>query len=182
MSTTLLIRDGLRTDIPACLELDHSYETEYVWQMRLSDNPDQREIIFQRERLPRLLESTWPGDAHRLNLVLAPDQCFLVAEDRAETEILAYLTMHVDPVYHVASLLDLVVSRPYRRRKIATRLLNVARTWARQRELVRMTAALQTQNYPAILYCQRSGFVFCGFDDHYFPNQDIAIFFSEALR
>jgi GNAT superfamily N-acetyltransferase len=182
MSTTLSFRDGLASDIPACMDLDHAYETDFVWQMRFLDNPEQREIIFQRERLPRLLESSWPKAEHRLKLALGKDQCFLVVEDRQAQEIMAYLTMRNDPVYHVANLQDLVVSRPYRRRRIGSRLLQVARSWARQRELRRLTVELQTQNFPGILFCQRAGLTFCGFNDHYFPNQDIAVFFSESLR
>lgn len=182
MSTTLLIRDGLRSDIAACLELDHSYETDYVWQMRLQDSPEQRQIVFQRERLPRTLETEWPKSEHRLQLGLDKQQCFLVAEDRQAGEVLAYLTLRNDPVYHQASLQDLIVSRPFRRRKIGGRLLNVARNWARQQQLRRLMAELQTQNYPGIMFCQRAGLGFCGFNDHYFPNQDIAIFFSESLR
>ncbi len=182
MSTTLLIRDGLESDIPGCLALDHSYETEFVWQMRLQDNPELREIAFQRERLPRMLENEWPKDEHRLRLALDKDHCLLVAEDREAHEILAYLTMRNDPVYHVANLQDLMVSRPYRRRRIGTRMLNIARNWARQHHLRELTVELQTQNYPGILFSQRAGLAFCGFNDHYFPNQDIAIFFSESLR
>ena len=179
---TLLIRDGVNRDIPECLALDHTYETEYVWQMRLQEDTDQRHIVFQTERLPRLLETTWPADDHRLTLALPTEHCFLVAESREHQEILGYLTMRQDPVFGVARLQDVVVSRPYRRRKIGQRLLNVARQWARQHQLVRLTGETQTHNYPAIMFCQASGLTFCGFNDHYFPNRDIAVFFTEALR
>jgi GNAT superfamily N-acetyltransferase len=182
MSTTLLIRDGLSTDLPACLELDHRYATEFVWQMRLAADSDPYHIAFQRERLPRALETEWPADEQRIRLALPSDQCFLVAENRDESTILGYVTMQSDHVYHIARLQDLVVGQPYRRNRIGTRLLNVARKWAVQQHLTRLTAEIQTQNYPAILFCQRSGLTFCGFNDHYFPNQDIAVFFSENLR
>lgn len=184
MSTILgvLIRDGVSSDIPACLALDHSYETEYVWQMRLNEEGDQHQVIFQTERLPRVLETTWPVDENRLILALPPEQCFLVVENRETHDLLGYLTMRHDPVYRMAYLHDLVISQPYRRRRIGTRLLNIARHWAKHRQLERLTAQLQTQNYPAILFCQHSGLTFCGFNDHYFPNRDIAIFFTEPLR
>lgn len=184
MSTTLsfLIRDGISSDIPACLALDHSYETEYVWQMRFQEDVDQRQVIFTTERLPRILETSWPAAENRLQLALPAEHCFLVVESRDQHEILGYLTMHNDPVFRSARLQDLVVSRPFRQNRIATRMLTVARQWARHRELVYLTAEIQTQNYPAILFCQHVGLTFCGFNDHYFPNRDIAIFFTEALR
>lgn len=184
MSSTLgiLIRDGISRDIPACLALDHTYESEYVWQMRVQEDGDQRSIVFQTERLPRLLEMLWPADEHRLTGTLPPDQCFLVVENRETHDLLGYLTMYHDPIFRTAHLLDLVISQPYRRTRIGTRLLNIARHWAKHRQLIRLTAALQTQNYPGILFCQQSGLTFCGFNDHYFPNRDIAVFFTESLR
>jgi hypothetical protein len=45
-----------------------------------------------------------------------------------------------------------------------------------------MTIEIQTKNYPGIIFCQQRGFAFCGFNDRLFPNQDIAVFFSQALR
>lgn len=182
MASSLTFRDGTRSDIAACLALDHSYETDFVWQMRIEDNPEQRQISFQRERLPRTLDAEWPKSEHRLQLALDKQQCFLVAQFSDDKEIVAYLSMRSDPVYHQARLQDLLVSRPYRRHKVGSGLLNIARNWARQHQLTRLVAELQTQNYPGIVFCQRSGFSFSGFNDQYFPNQDIAIFFSEALR
>jgi GNAT superfamily N-acetyltransferase len=74
------------------------------------------------------------------------------------------------------------VSRPYRRHKIGGSLLRTARNWARQQQLKRLMAELQTQNYPGILFCQRMGLAFSGFNDQYLPDRDIALFFSESLR
>ena len=182
ISLSFIIRDGIETDIQACLELDHRYDTEFVWQMRLQEDVNQRQITFQTEKLPRLLETTWQTSEHRLRLALPANQCFLIAESREENDILGYLTMRNDPVYQIAQLQDLVVSRPYRRRRIGSRLLTVARKWAREHELVRLNAELQTRNYPAIIFCQQLGLTFCGFNDHYFPEQDIAIFFGTSLR
>lgn len=82
MVSTLIIRDALETDLPACLALDHSYETEYVWQMQVIQPPGQWGAIFKTERLPRAIEVAQTGSEHRLRLTLPPDQCLLVAEAR----------------------------------------------------------------------------------------------------
>ena len=182
MATPLLFRDATDRDLSACLELDHMYETEYVWQMRIHNEGHQQQITFQRERLPRFLDAEWPINNHRLQLALPPEHCFLIAEDRENHEVIGYLTMRHDPIYGVGRLQDVVVSRPHRRQKIGTRLMNVARQWAVNKQIATLTAELQTQNFPGILFCQASGLSFCGFNDHYFPNQDIAVFFSETLR
>lgn len=184
MSTTFgfLIRDGLESDIGGCLAIDHTYETEHVWQMNSREETDEREVRFKTDRLPRTMQATYPFAEHHLRLALPADQCFLVAVERDQPEVIGYLAMRNDPLYHVARVTDLVVSRPYRKHRIATRLLNIARQWAREHQLIQMMMEIQTKNYPGIMFCQQRGFTFCGFNDRLFPDQDIAVFFSQSLR
>jgi GNAT superfamily N-acetyltransferase len=183
--TTLnfLIRDGLETDIEACLFLDHTYETDFVWQMHIhGDEGQQWEILFKRERLPRTMMITLTPDETRLNTSLPTDQCFLVATKRDEPEVLGYLAMYYDKAHSFGLIHDLLVSRPFRRHGIGSRLINVTRQWAKEHQLTRLLIETQTKNYPGISFCQHAGFTFCGFNDRYFANQDIAVFFSMSLR
>ncbi|MFN8448541.1 MAG: GNAT family N-acetyltransferase [Anaerolineae bacterium] len=184
MSETLsvIIRDGLARDIPNCLLLDHSYETEYVWQMQIASDDGWR-IDFKTERLPRTLEIDYPASEDRLRAAAHVAQCFLVATTRDdEPEIIGYLTMRGDHLYGIGFVHDIVVSRPYRRHQIALRLTKAATMWAREHELSRITVETQTKNYPGIRFCEAAGFAFCGFNDRYFPNRDIAVFFSQSVR
>ena len=48
--------------------------------------------------------------------------------------------------------------------------------------LVRLVVEVQTKSYPAIRFCRSRGLTFCGYSDHYWPSQDIALFFGESLR
>ncbi|GAB4508568.1 MAG: hypothetical protein OHK0046_01380 [Anaerolineae bacterium] len=182
MAFGFIIRDGLESDIPACLSLDHTYTTEYVWQMTLHPDTGQVNVLLKTERLPREMEGMHQPSEERLRLALPEQQCFLVAAGKDEPEILGYLTMRKDEVHHIALVQDVVVSRPYRGRRIATRLLRVARQWALEQELKILTIEIQTKNFPAIQFCQQAGLSFSGFNDHYFSNQDIALFFSQTLR
>jgi ribosomal protein S18 acetylase RimI-like enzyme len=43
-------------------------------------------------------------------------------------------------------------------------------------------AEATTKIYPALSFYQKLGFRFCGFSDHYYVNQDIALFFVLTLR
>ncbi len=203
-SPNFLIRDGLESDIDACLGLDHRYETNYVWQMQMGreEQGDQWNITLRMERLPRTMELLYPADEHRLRTVLPKDHCFLVAVGRSsapaatvespEDDLLAspanlnqvfgYLGMYHDRAYQIGVIYDLIVSRPYRGRQIGSRLLNVAKRWAKERGIVRLTIQTQTKNYPGIRFCQTQGFTFCGFNDRYYTNQDIAVFFSQTVR
>src|SRR5262249_26783239 len=158
------------------------YETEFVWQMNIEERTGQWTITFNKQRLPRTLEATYSSDEHRLRLALPREHCFLVAVAKDTPDILGYMTMRQEPVYGVAWIQDVVVSYPYRRRRIGTRLVNIARQWAQEHDLVQIISENNTQNYPGIAFCQQLGFKFCGFNDQYFPNQDIAVFFSQSLR
>ena len=184
MSATVnfVIRDGIRGDIPNCLELDHSYETDTVWQMKIS-NEDGWRVDFRPERLPRVVDSTFEVNEARIRAELVPEHCFLVATTReADPEIIAYLTMRSDRINHIGLVQDVVVSRAYRRHQIATRLTRVAARWAKEHEFTTLMIETQTKNYPGIRFCESAGFAFCGFNDRYLPNRDIAVFFSQSLR
>jgi GNAT superfamily N-acetyltransferase len=181
-SFRFLIRDGLERDIAACLDLDTTYETAYVWQMSIQQDPGQSTVVFKTERLPRAMDVTYAVSGHRLRLALPKEQCFLVAIGRDEPEILGYLVMGYNAMMARAWVHDIVVSRPFRRRRIGTRLLNIARQWASEHDAWQLTVETQTKNYPAIQFCQSAGLGFCGFSDQYFQNQDIAVFFGQTLR
>lgn len=180
--TGIVIRDGREPDIAACLQLDHQYVTDYVWQMRINDGSNRLDVTFVTEHLPRLMSVEYPADERRLRLALGEKQCFLVAERRENSELLGYLTLQALQSHAIALVQDVVVSRHYRRRGIGTRLLNVARRWAQEHGSKRLILETQTKNYPGIAFCQHAGLTFCGFNDQYFANQDIAVFFGQPLR
>jgi GNAT superfamily N-acetyltransferase len=180
-----VIRDGAADDIPACLALDHTGETDMVLQMQmLQPEPNLWQISLQVERLPRKIDLVIEPNEARLRAALPPDRCFLVAARRLPdgSEPLGYLVMRPDTLDGIAMITDLIVSRPFRRAGIGSRLLNVARRWAREAGIHRLMIATPTKNYPGIRFCQESGLTFCGFNDRYYPNQDIAVFFSQTVR
>jgi GNAT superfamily N-acetyltransferase len=139
-------------------------------------------IQFKPERLPRALEIAYPPDDARLRAALPTEHGFFVATRKDAGEIMGYLTMLHDRVHQAGFVSDVVVSRAYRRHGIGARLLKVAARWAKEHGLTRLILETQTKNYPAIQFCQASGFTFCGFNDRWFPNQDIAVFYSQSLR
>jgi ribosomal protein S18 acetylase RimI-like enzyme len=57
-----------------------------------------------------------------------------------------------------------------------------ASQWARKQGALTILAETTTKNYPALCFYQKLGFQFCGFNDHYYANQDIALFFALGLR
>jgi ribosomal protein S18 acetylase RimI-like enzyme len=89
--------------------------------------------------------------------------------------------MRVDDTGTKGWIHDLVVSEPVRHRGIGSALLVQATRWAYLRKLEHLTIETPTKNYPAIRFALAHGFTFCGFNDHYYTNQDIALFFGKAL-
>jgi ribosomal protein S18 acetylase RimI-like enzyme len=77
---------------------------------------------------------------------------------------------------------DLVVSGPMRRQGIASGLLVAVMNLASNRDYHNLVLEMQSKNEPAIAMAGKLGFNFCGFRDHYFSNQELAMFFSRFVR
>jgi N-acetylglutamate synthase-like GNAT family acetyltransferase len=181
MTASILFRDGLERDIPACLALDHTYETDTVWQMDLREQDAGWLIHFRAQRLPRTLETLYPANEDRLRLAATTEQGFIVAAERDSGEVLGYLALGQDRFHKTAWVHDVVISRGLRRNGMGSGLLRAARAWAREHDLSRLTLVTRPQNYPSILFAQAQGLVFCGFSDHHFQDKDIAIFFTRTI-
>ena len=77
-------------------------------------------------------------------------------------------------------MLDLVVDPKLRRQGIGSALTLAALDWVKEKtKSHRLILGMQTKNFPAINLAQRLGFDYCGYIDHYYPNRDIAIFFTK---
>lgn len=166
-------------ELTRCLELDHTYYTEYVWQMDSREEKEDTVVRFRTVHLPRQMHVNYPRPPQVLTQLWKQRDCFLVAA--VEDVILGYVNMRVDRVRASGWVHDLVVDARLRRRRIGSALLVQALRWARLHEIDLVTVELQTKNVPAIDFVRSHGFSFCGFNDHYYLNRDIALFFSRNL-
>jgi ribosomal protein S18 acetylase RimI-like enzyme len=82
----------------------------------------------------------------------------------------------------VAWITDLVVSPESRRQGVASTLLLAAQEWGSTRGHRRLFLEMQSKNYPAIRMAQKHGYEFCGYNDHYYLTQDVALFFARAVK
>ena len=176
----LVVRPAELVDLDFCLTLDPSYSTESVWQMDLTSEDGRVAVSFRSIRLPRSMRVEYPHD--RAQLVASWRRCdgFLVAH--LNERIVGYVALRAHAAEGLAWACDMVVQRASRRQGVGLALVNEANHWAKLRGLRWMVVEAQTKNYPAICFCQKNGFSFCGFNDHYYPNQDIAVFFARSLR
>jgi ribosomal protein S18 acetylase RimI-like enzyme len=176
----MIIRSADLKDLNTCALFNTSYTTDRVWQIRTEERPyEEIAVTFQTIKLPRSVRAASPRDSGHLVEDWQRGECFLVAE--GEEEIRGYLNMIVEPSDRTGWVRDLTVASRYRRSGIGSGLLRAALRWAREHGLRTVLVETQTKNYPAICFCRKHGFLFCGFNDHYYSNQDIAIFFSRNV-
>jgi GNAT superfamily N-acetyltransferase len=176
------VRPATAEDLPQLAAFDHGYSTDYVWQMDLRDDPSigQVQATFRSVRLPRPMRVMVTRGSDQLSDAWNRRVCFLVAEQ--DGALKGYLNLVLGPAPEVAWIADCAVERRFRRSGVASVLLAAGAQWARANRLKRLVAEMQSKNYPAICFAQKHGLIFCGYNDRYYPNQDVALFFGLALK
>jgi len=176
----VVVRPAVAEDIPLVSCMDHSVTTDYVWQMDLQDDETLTRATFRRVRLPRSVNLTPPRDMHRLSLEWRKQALFVVAERADEPR--GYLAVSRSTLPDVGVIADFAVDLNARRQGIGTVLVASAMDWAQRSGLQRLFLETQNRNDAAICFCRASGFSYSGYNDRYYPNQDIAMFFGRTLR
>ncbi len=176
----ITVRPATADDIAAIISFDHSYSTDYVWQMDHRDEDNQINVTFRQVRLPRSVRVAYPREVESLAAEWQSRRLFIVAESRGEAH--GYLSLAEGAVNSTGWIAEFAVERKMRRQGLGTVLITSAVHWARKAKFQRLVVEVQSKNYPAISFCQKHGFAFCGYNDRYFANQDIALFFGMSLK
>jgi len=174
------IRLAELADLHKCVAIDASFVTDHVWQMDGSETDWEVSTVFRKVRLPRAMNVSYPRDLSSLFDDWRLEECFVVAVD--VDSVVGYLDMTVQKWNLAGWINHIVVHQDLRRKGIGTSLLRAAGIWARDNGLRKIMAETQTKNYPAISFYQKNAYRFCGFNDQYFTNQDIALFFVLNIR
>jgi ribosomal protein S18 acetylase RimI-like enzyme len=82
----------------------------------------------------------------------------------------------------VTRITDIVVAEEVRRRGAGSDLLTAIQAWALERSARRIVLETQSKNHPCIRLAQKFGYEFCGYNDQYYPTQDVALFFGRTLK
>jgi len=173
------IRGAKAGDMESLSEIDHNYTTEYVWQMDLDQEGAQTMVRFRESRLPRIMSVAYPQSSRELTKTWKKQAAFLVAHE--EEEVLGYISLSSDIAPQSLWVTSLAVSNLKRRQGIGSQLILAAQAWATQNDHQRIVLEMQSKNYPAIRFAQKLAFEFCGYNDRYYENQDIALFFAKQL-
>jgi ribosomal protein S18 acetylase RimI-like enzyme len=195
----MLIRMAALVDLEPCLALDADSQTDHVWQMdQRAEKHGGMFIRFQPVRLPRVMYVTYPRRRDDLLSCWENDSIILVAADKPiresvddggiegaseqdRSQVFGYCQLDAQAWQQTGWISHLVIDRASRRRGVGTALLKASIAWGRSQKLKRLMLAVQTKNHPAISFCEKHKFTFCGFNDHYFVNRDIALFFTLRL-
>jgi len=169
---------------PSAQPLRRRHSQDDLWQhspinARLVQVEAQGRLPFRQARLPRSVRVLYPRDAETLAAVWTQRRLFIVAE--VENQVRGYLSVMEAPMNDTGWVAEFAVERKVRRQGIGAALISSTVDWARNVGLRRLLIEVQSKNYPAISFCQKHGFAFCGYNDLYFANQDIALFFGTLL-
>lgn len=159
--------------------MDVSYETDHVWQLQTSAQADVSMVGFVQVRLPRtitLRDPLWGGSAD-------PPQpkrgSLIVAEAGGGVDGFALVVP--DAPRDVDTLWMLAVRHHARRGGLGTRLARAAVEAARASGRRALCTTVQARNFPAIRMLQAAGFVLTGYDEQYYPSNDVGLRFAHRL-
>lgn len=174
------IRPAIAADIPELIAIDHTYSSEFVWQMEIQVEDKHTEITFREIRLPRSVRVEYPRPTHTLEGDWTRRSGLLVAV--FESQVVGYISLMLDIAPITTWVTDLAVVRRVRRQGIGSALVLAAQEWGEQHNSRRLVLEMQPKNYSAIQMAQKLGFAFCGYNDRYYANHDIGLFFAKSLR
>ena len=174
------IRPTIANDLSRLMGVDHSLTSDSVWQLELRRDVGQVTASFREVRLPRSILVTYPRNP------------FALADDWMKRSMMYTACIGPDPVGYISllergldsmvSITDLAVNVADRRKGAGSALLGAAQDWAAGRSHRRLVLEMQSKNLPAIRLAQKFGYEFCGYNDHYYLTQDVALFFAKALK
>jgi ribosomal protein S18 acetylase RimI-like enzyme len=172
------IRPAVATDINVLMALEHTSDSDYVWQLDVRREPSQIEAFLREVRLPRTVPLIYPRSIEHLSDEWSKTN-MLVALLSGQPA--GYLRMTDQLVPGSVWITDLVVGRAQRRKGIGTALVMAAHEWAQQMSNRRAVMEMQSKNSAAVRLAQKLGYEFCGYNDQYYVTRDVALFFGRLL-
>jgi len=167
-------------DITLLSEFEHGFYSEYVWQMSLEQDAFKSQAEFTRVHLPRRVLVTYPRKKEEIFSDFDQAEAFMVAEIAGQS--VGYVKLVRESETKTARVTDLIISASVRRQGIGSGLMVAVMNLMSHRGLNTLVMEMQSKNDPAIMMASKLGMKFCGFRDHYFSNQELALFYSRFIR
>ena len=174
------IRPAISSDIPNLMAIDHSYTSDFAWQMEIQVEEALVAVSFREIHLPRSVRVEYPRPTTTLAEDWTRRSGLLVA--LIENDVVGYISLELDIAPLTTWATDLAITRRQRRQGIGSSLVLAAQEWAVQHDCLRLVLEMQSKNYAAIHMAQKLGFDFSGYNDRFYANHDIGLFYSRPLR
>lgn len=175
------VRPSRASDLDILLSLERDYATQYVRQVEIESGEEDSLIIsLRRVRLPRQTRVDYPRN--RQQLVDEWSHCDGVLVAEMQEQVVGFISLALHKAPNTVWITDLVIRRAARRQGIAGALILAAEEWALAKEQKRLVLEMQSRNDPAIQMAKKFGFDFCGFQEAYYPNGDLGLFFAKNIR
>ena len=174
------VRPAIASDIPHLTGIEHSCMSDYVWQLELRREVGQVSANFREVRLPRSISVTYPRNLSSLADEWTRRGAVKVAVH--ENSPIGYICVTEEHTRAIGWVTDIVVAPDHRRKGAASALLTAAQAWASERGVRRLILEMQSKNQACIHLAQKFGYEFCGYNDQYYPTQDVALFFGRVLN
>lgn len=174
------VRPAIASDLSRLVALDHSCLSDYVWQLELRREVGQITSSFREVRLPRTVPVMYPRNP--MTLADEWNRRDVVLVTLFEGQPIGYVCATEEHSSSITWVTDLVVAPERRRQGAASALLAAIEDWASKRAVRRLILEMQSKNQPCIRLAQKFGYEFCGYNDQYYPTQDVALFFGRAIK
>lgn len=173
------IRPAVSADISRLVAFEHTCKSNYVWQIAIDKGEREIKVELREVRLPRTVQVPYPRDPR-----LLPEEW----SKHARTFVAVYGGMQIGYIRFLEQesaasvwVLDLVVDAASRRNGVAAALIQRVESWAQTRHIRQFFIEVSSKNHPGISLMQQMGFRFSGYNEHYYYNQDVALFFGKVL-
>ncbi len=173
-------RPAIAPDISYLMAIDHSCMSDYVWQLELRREAGQVTANFREVRLPRSISVAYPRNPSSLGDEWKHRGAVMVALN--ENAPIGYICVTEEQTSSLAWVTDIVVAPDHRRKGAASALLTGAQAWASARNVRHLILEMQSKNQACIHLALKFGYEFCGYNDQYYPTQDVALFFGRVLK
>lgn len=160
--------------------IDLSFESNFVWTTQLLEDVDAYTAEFRKNRIPKTITipfQAYPGDS--LEMMVMRQEILSV---RYEEQVIGYLRLEYDELVNRILLKTGGIMPEYRNKGVGASLLNYVADLAKQNGIYSVVAMVQAKNDPAIRFLLNRGFLFCGYQEFYYPNMEIGLSFSRKLR
>ena len=179
-SNNFKIRAALSTDLVRLVGMDHSCDSDYVWQLDLKKDAGEINVTLRDVRLPRSVRTEYPRDHFSLADTWKKDARTFVAV--SEGTPIGYIRFLEQATAESVWVFDLVISTEARQKGVATLLIQFVEKWSIERKNRQLFIETSSKNHPAISLAKKMGFAFSGYNDHYYATQDVALFFGKLLK